>query len=148
MTAYALRRIAEPRLLLDPRNVIPRDTVYTSTTGCFAYFADKYELILGRTAADGRGSMAVFVGAIGLYLQLCGGHGPHGPHGSYAYDGNSRNSTHHNFHTVRLVAYHVRVVKYACALSTGKWPTVRMAFNGGVLDLYNRAASEKTPQIV
>ena len=32
--------------------------------------------------ADGRGSMAVIVGAICLYLQLCGGHGPHG---SYTY---------------------------------------------------------------
>ena len=76
MTVYALRRIAEPRLLLDPLNVIPRDAVYTSTTGCFAHFAGKYGLILGRTVADGRGSMAVFVGAIGLYLQLCGGHRP------------------------------------------------------------------------
>ena len=27
------------------------------------------------------------------------------------------------------------------------WPTVRMAFNGGVLDLCNRVVSEKTPQI-
>ena len=28
-----------------------------------------------------------------------------------------------------------------------KWPTVRMAFNGGVLDLCNRAVSEESPQI-
>ena len=27
-----------------------------------------------------------------------------------------------------------------------KWPTVRMAFNGGVLDLCNGAVSEETPQ--
>ena len=30
-------------------------------------------------------------------------------------------------------------VKYTC---TGKWPTVCMAFNGGVLDLRNRAVLE------
>ena len=59
----------------------------------------------------------------------------------------ARNSTHDNLHTGCLLAYRVRVVKYACALSAGKWPTVRMAFNGGVLDLCNRAVSEKTPQI-
>ena len=40
----------------------------------------------------------------------------------------------------------LRMGKYAWALSTGKWPTVRTAFNGGVLDLCNRAVSEKTPQ--
>ena len=45
------------------------------------------------------------------------------------------------------VAYCVCVVKYACALSAGKWPTVRIVFNGGVLDHCNRAVSEKTPQI-
>ena len=56
----------------------------------------------------------------------------------------SQNSTLDNFHTGRLV---VRVVKYTCALYAGKWPTVRMAFNGVVLDLCNPAVSEKTPQI-
>ena len=44
-------------------------------------------------------------------------------------------------------AYCVRVVKYACALSAGKWLTVHMAFNRGVLDLCNQAVSEKTPHI-
>ena len=49
--------------------------------------------------------------------------------------------------TSTQAAYCVRVVKYACALSAGKWLTVCMAFNGGVLDLCNREVSEKTPQI-
>ena len=49
--------------------------------------------------------------------------------------------------TSTQAAYRVCVVKYACTLSAGKWPTVRMAFNGGVLDLCNQAVSEKTPQI-
>ena len=49
--------------------------------------------------------------------------------------------------TSTQAAYCVRVVKYACALSAGIWPTVRLAFNGGVLDLCNRAVSEKFPQI-
>ena len=49
--------------------------------------------------------------------------------------------------TSTQAAYRVRVVKYACTLSAGKWLTVRMAFNGGVLDLCIRAVSEKTPQI-
>ena len=31
--------------------------------------------------------------------------------------------------------------------SAGKWPTVHMAFNGTVLDICNRAVSEKNPQI-
>ena len=49
--------------------------------------------------------------------------------------------------TSTQATYRVRVVKYACTLSAGKWLTVRMDFNGGVLDLCNRAVSEKTPQI-
>ena len=36
-------------------------------------------------------------------------------------NGNSRNSTS------TQAAYRVLVVKYTCALSTGKWPTIRMA---------------------
>ena len=37
---------------------------------------------------------------------------------------------------------------YACALSAGKWPTVHTYdFSGGILDFFNRAVSEKTPQI-
>ena len=31
--------------------------------------------------------------------------------------------------------------------SVRKWPSVHMAFDGAVLDLCNRAVSEKTPQI-
>ena len=63
--------------------------------------------------------------------------------------GNSRNSTHETqlTKTSTQAAYRVRVVKYACALSAGKWPTIGMAFNGGVLDLCNGEVSEKTPQI-
>ena len=53
--------------------------------------------------------------------------------------GNSRNS-----HTP---LYRVRVAIYACALSAGKWPTVRTGFNRAVLDFCNREVSEKTPQI-
>ena len=49
--------------------------------------------------------------------------------------------------TSTQAAYRVRVIKYACAPSAGKWPTVRMAFNGGVLDLCNRAVSEKNPDL-
>ena len=45
--------------------------------------------------------------------------------------------------TSTQAAYKVRVVKYTCALSAGKWPTIRMAFNGGVMDLCIRAVSEK-----
>ena len=50
-------------------------------------------------------------------------------------------------HTGCLVAYRVRVFKYACALSAVKWTIVRMTFNGGVMDLCNRGVSEKNPQI-
>ena len=49
--------------------------------------------------------------------------------------------------TSTQAAYRVRLVKYTCALFAGKWPTICMAFNGGVLDLCNGAVSEKIPQM-
>ena len=50
--------------------------------------------------------------------------------------------------TSTQAAYHIRVVKCTCAISTGKWPTVCMTFYRGVLDLCNQVVLEKTPQIV
>ena len=35
---------------------------------------------------------------------------------------------------------------HACRFPQEKWPTVRMAVNGGSADLCNGAVSEKTPQ--
>ena len=46
--------------------------------------------------------------------------------------------------TSTQTAYHVRVVKYACKENGQLYI---MAFNGAVLDLCNRAVSEKNPQI-
>ena len=45
-------------------------------------------------------------------------------------------------------AYHRYMVKYACALSTGKWPTVHMAFKRSARSLQRSGFRENTTNIL